>query len=296
MQQYPRTVPGTMQTGGGGGMQSGGQPSYKPGMGGYLGQSSGPGDRRYYDEQRNNLMAGYDQRSGGLTKAYEDRYKNIMGMAKGIGTQQVKDAQQQGRNMQSEVLGNMAARGLSGTTVLPSMGMAAQRNTNDNVNRIQDQNARLQTGLAQGLSGDTLGYRRGMESERMGYGAANLRDSRGDFESDRGFGEGQFQTDRAFGRNSYEDDRNFNRGVYMDDRNFSNRNFESDRDFQQRRGESDRDYAMRVQAMQSQDQWRNTDRNDRLALERLDFMERRNDTYPNLDSMYSMFGNLGQYY
>lgn len=264
-------------------------------QGGYMAPSTGPGDRRYYDQQRNNLMARYDQGSGNLMNQYQERVGNLQDMMKGYGNQQRKDALQRGQNLGSSIQANFTNRGLSGTTLSGAGSVMAANATGNELGRINESLQDRMTGLAERTTGDALGYNERALGGAMNLGQANTRDSRGDMESDRAFGEGQFQSDRAFGRGSYEDDRNFNRGSYEDDRNFGNRNFESDRDFEQRKGESDREYSMRRQMMMDDRNRYDTNRGDRLALEKLGFMERRNDSYPNLDALYAMMQEGGMY-
>lgn len=288
---------GTQQQGGynpNAGVPAGGQ-SFSGGQGQNPNYPGGNGDRRYYDQARNDLMGRYDQQSGGLQGQYDKRIKDLSAMLKGYGNQELSDARQQGTNLTNQIAGSLTGRGLSGTTLMSAGQAMGATNMQNNLSRINERLQGQKVGLAERTTGDALGFGERAFQGGIGLGQQNIRDSRGDYENDRNFGEAQFTGDRAFGRGNYENDRNFNRGIYEDDRNFGNRNFEVDREFQQRKGESDRDFAMRRQLMQQDQQRYGQNRNDNLALEQLRFMERRNDTYPSLDQMYQLFGQAGQY-
>ena len=209
---------------------SGGNRRYAGGMsqnGSSVGGALSPtGDRRYYDQQRNNLAQTYSDQSGALQKQFDNRTKKIMSMLNGYGNQQLADARQAGQNLQSNVLGGMANRGLSGTTLMQAGQTMADTATQNNVNRINEQLQNQKTNLMTGLTSDALGFGERAMNNGMQLGQQNIRDSRGDYENDRNFGEQQFQNDRQFGYDQYRDARNFNRGIYEDDRNFQNSNYE----------------------------------------------------------------------
>lgn len=254
------------------------------------------GNRRYYDQQRGDLASQYDQRSQALQGQFDKRYKSLMGMLNGYGNQQLADARQSGQNMQSSVLGDMSARGLSGTTVLDAGRMMANTNTQNNINRINEQLQNQKTGLATQLTGDALGYGERALNDYVGLGQANIRDSRNNYEDDRNFGEGQFQSDRNFGYDAYRDQRNFNRGAYEDDRNFGNRNYESDRNFDYQRQQDSQNNSWRDRTFGYQQYRDEQNRNDEWQRDRLRFMEGRNDQYPDMQSYLAMLQQYGQYY
>lgn len=264
-------------------------------QGGYMAPNSGPGDRRYYDQGRNDLMARHDQGAAGLQAGYDQRSKDLSGMLEGYGNQELKDARQSGQNMISGLQQDATSRGLSGTTVRGANTAMGWSNMQNDLGRINERLQGQKVGLAERTTGDALGFGERAFQGGVGLGQQNLRDSRGDFESDRSFGEGQFQSDRNFGRGTYEDDRNFNRGTYEDDRNFGNRNFESDRDFGYQQNLDNRNLSFRDRNFDYQRYMDSLNRDDRLKLEQLGFMERRNDGYPDLGMLAQMMQGQGQY-
>lgn len=270
------------------------------------GTGSGTGDRRMYDDARNNLMQQTDQRSNALQGAYGQRYDSLMGMLQGLGTQEKKDAQQRGQNMQSQVQGSMAARGLSGTTLQDAGRTMVNNGTEAEMNRINERLQGQALGLGTQLSGDALGYGERALGQYAGMGQQNIRDSRGDYQDDRNFGEGQYRNDRDFGFNQYQDNRNFNQGVFQDARNFADSNFSEDRNFDYNRSQDQWQQGMQErQYNDSQNRYNqqfgyqqrmdDLGRMDRLGLERLGFQERRNDTYPDMGQMIDQYSQYGQY-
>lgn len=248
----------------------------------------------YFDERRGRLVTDYDRAAQDLAKAYEDRYATGRRLLEGYGRQQVADAMQRGKNRDSEILQRMVGSGIGGS-VEAAMRMAGGKITDDEIRRIQEGLQRQQTDLYTGLTGDTMRFREGALADRTGLAERALAGTRGDFEADRSFGEGNYRWDVGTGFDIYRDARNFARGAYEDDRNFGRGVFESDRGYQENRRLSDRDYAERQQALAYQRYLDSLNRRDRLMLERAGFMERRNDTYPDMNVLLQLMQSQGQY-
>ena len=264
-----------------------------PARGGYIPNSTGPGDRRYYDQSRNDLMSRYDTGAGGLQGQYDDRVKSLSDMLKGYGNQELADARQRGQNLDSQIQGSMTGRGLSGTTLAGAGSAMAAANMQGDLSRINERLQGQKVGLAERTTGDALGFGERAFQGGIGLGQQNIRDSRGDMENDRNFSEGQFQGDRAFGRGTYEDDRNFGQGVFEDARNFGNQNYNMDRAFDYNRGQDQQANAFRDRTFNYQQYLDQLNRGDRIGQNRLDFMERRNDG-PDIQQLLELLMQQGQ--
>jgi len=92
----------------------------------------------------------------------------IMAMFEGMGQQERADIQQQYRNLQSQVQGDVASRGLAGSTVLPSLKRGVATAERADLGRLDERLRRERigaetdwskylTGLMTGLRGETLG-------------------------------------------------------------------------------------------------------------------------------------------
>lgn len=272
---------GTMSQGGQ--MPQGQNPNY-PG---------GNGDRRYYDQARNDLMSRYDTQSGGLQKQYDRRVADLNKMLKGYGNQELADARQQGTNLTNQITGNLTGRGLSGTTLGAAGQAMGATNMQNNLSRINERLQGQKVGLAERTTGDALGFGERAFQGGIGLGQQNIRDSRGDYENDRNFGESQFTGDRAFGRGTYEDDRNFNRGVYENDRNFGNQNFNMDRAFDYNRSRDATEDSFRNRGFNYQQYMDQLNRSDSITRDKLGFMERRNDSGPDIQTLLALMQQMG---
>lgn len=247
--------------------------------------------RSYYDDLRAKAAGTFGERSDALQQSYEDRQKALQKQLEGYGRQQLADQSQRAQNLQSNIQQDMVSRGLTGSTVMPSMQLAGARESAAERARINENLQAMKTGLAERTSSDTLGYRRGNELDRMGLGQSDIRDSYANYVGDRGFAEEQFLNDRNFGRGAFESDRAFQEGQFQSDRGFGLQQQRLNRqDF-----ESDRAYNMAVKQQDFDNFMQRLSREDRMLLEKLGFMERRNDMPPDINQMMAALQQYGQY-
>lgn len=279
-----------MPGGGGMGASGGGigtTPTTTPAKPTGLGYTS----RSYYDDLRAKAAGTFGERSDALQQSYEDRQKALQKQLEGYGRQQLADQSQRAQNLQSNIQQDMVSRGLTGSTVMPSMQLAGARESAAERARINENLQAMKTGLAERTSSDTLGYRRGNELDRMGLGQSDIRDSYANYVGDRGFAEEQFLNDRNFGRGAFESDRAFQEGQFQSDRGFGLQQQRLNRqDF-----ESDRAYNMAVKQQDFDNFMQRLSREDRMLLEKLGFMERRNDMPPDINQMMAALQQYGQY-
>lgn len=266
--------------------------------------------RGYYDEKRSGLESQFGQRSDQLTADYQKRQQQLAGELEGYGKQQLADQSQRATNLQSSISQNMIDSGFANSSVAGSMALAGGRESANERARIMESIQDRKNALNERTSADTMGYRRGNESERLGLGQSNVRDSYGNYVGDRAFGEDQYRDDRNFGYDAFRDqrdfgqgaferDRAFGRGAYESDRAFNRENFSSDRSFNEAKRLNDRMFGeSQFQDRRNFDyqaQWDKMNRQDRLALERLAFMERREDLPPDLQQMIQVLEASGSF-
>jgi hypothetical protein len=89
---------------------------------------------------------------------YDQRYADVMGELQGVGDQSRADILAGGRSLQAGALQESVSRGLAGTTILPGLRMAAQRETAGNLARHGEGLARLRAGFMADLSGQKLQF------------------------------------------------------------------------------------------------------------------------------------------
>lgn len=87
---------------------------------------------------------------------YRQRYTDVMGELEGVGGQTRADILAGGRSLQAGMLQETVGRGLAGTTILPGLRMAAQRETAGNLGRFGEQMGQLRAGTMGDLLRDTL--------------------------------------------------------------------------------------------------------------------------------------------
>jgi len=247
------------------------------------------------------LESEFGSRSDALKTDFESRQKQLAKELQGYGKQQLADQSQRATNLQSRISQGMIDSGMGNTSVAGSMSLAGARESNAERRRIQESIQNRLSGLNERTSGDTMGYRTGNESERLGLGQANVRDSYGNYVGDRAFGEDMYRNDRNFGQDVFRDQRDFGQGAFERDRSFGRSTFETDRAFKESQRLNDRLFGegqrQDMRNFDYQKKWDSLNRQDRLMLERLSFMERREDLPPDLQQMISVLeanGAFGQ--
>lgn len=174
--------------GGGGGRQGGG------GSSGYYGgaipdayqraqeEAKAANEQRYQD-----ILSGYQNRSNEFQQrqsgntddvltGYENRYQRGMDLLSGLGTQEKRDIDESYQKLGASNQQDMVNRGLTGTTIMPTMRSGIERERQDALSRVNERLQREQLLADAGLSGDALGAQ-----ERMyGQGLAGYMGATGD--------------------------------------------------------------------------------------------------------------------
>lgn len=107
-----------------------------------------------FDESKKANEDRYQQGVGG----YQNRYDRGMGYLDQLGRQEAKDIGQDYDNLQSRVDQNMVSRGLTGTTIAPTMRMGVQREYGGAIGRLNERLANQRLNTDAQLSGDLLGF------------------------------------------------------------------------------------------------------------------------------------------
>lgn len=188
------------------GRQGGGLNSLYYGYGGGNGGSGGGSSSNYYggaipddyqrayeearaaNEQRyQDILTGYQDRSNnylqqqaGVTDdvltGYENRYQRGMDLLSGLGTQEKRDIDESYQKLGAVNQQDMVNRGLTGTTIMPTMRAGVERERQDALSRVNERLQREKLMTDAGLSGDALGAQ-----ERMyGQGLAGYLGATGD--------------------------------------------------------------------------------------------------------------------
>ena len=97
-----------------------------------------------------------EQRYQEILGGYRGRYGDVMGELEGVGGQTRADILAGGRSLQAGMLQESVGRGLAGTTILPGLRMAAQRETAGQLGRYGENLAQLRAGTMADLLRDTL--------------------------------------------------------------------------------------------------------------------------------------------
>lgn len=145
-------------------------------------------EARAANEQRyQDILTGYQDRSNAfqdrqagntddVLTGYENRYQRGMDLLTGLGTQEKRDVDESYRNLGAANQQDMTNRGLTGTTIMPTMRAGIERERQDALSRVNERLQREQLMTDAGLSGDALGAQ-----ERMyGQGLAGYMGATGD--------------------------------------------------------------------------------------------------------------------
>jgi hypothetical protein len=108
-----------------------------------------------YDEAKQTNL----QRYGELVKDYTDRYNRGMGEVANLGAQEQADIRDNYQNSLASGQQNLAARGLSGTTIGNTMQLGNTREMNADLNRSKERMAQTRLDTDSRLSGDLLGFK-----------------------------------------------------------------------------------------------------------------------------------------
>lgn len=120
------------------------------------------------NEQRyNDILQGYINREQQLTgnqagqmgdvlDGYENRYQRGMENLQGLGDQEKADTSQRYKNLASQNTQDMVSRGLTGTTIMPTMRQGIAREESDALSRVNERLQRERLNYDASLSGDAL--------------------------------------------------------------------------------------------------------------------------------------------
>jgi len=89
---------------------------------------------------------------------YDKRYGDVMSGLEGMGDQTRKDIYETGEQQKAVGTQSMVSRGLTGTTVMPTMKMGYDRETASNVGRLDESLRQQKLGYTEGLQKDKLDY------------------------------------------------------------------------------------------------------------------------------------------
>jgi len=109
-------------------------------------------------DAQNAAKSANESRYSEIKKGYEDRYARNMADVAKVGDQQNADIRSAYGNRMAQMNQNLAARGLSGTTIAPTMAMGNTREMNADLNRSNEGLTQQRVGLDAQLSGDTLQF------------------------------------------------------------------------------------------------------------------------------------------
>jgi len=112
-----------------------------------------------YQRAMDEAKAANEQRYQDILGGYEKRYSGAMGLLEGLGTQQRADLNQQFTEQGAQQKSYLAARGLSGTTLVPTMQQGLLSQQQDAMTRLNEALKRERLGYQTGLSADTLQFK-----------------------------------------------------------------------------------------------------------------------------------------
>ena len=107
-----------------------------------------------YGEAKEANEARYAEVLGG----YRKRYNEALAELEGMGSQEKADITSRWNAESSKGQQDLTSRGLTGTTVLPTMKGMYEREKGSSLGRLDERLRREKIGLMTGLSGDTLGF------------------------------------------------------------------------------------------------------------------------------------------
>lgn len=134
-----------------------------------------------YGERTAALTKGYEGRTSVIdemlaklgkevTGGYEERHEQGMGYLEGMGGQALEDVSQRWREREASSTADLTSRGLSASTIGPTLGQGFEREKGAELRRLEDQLREQKLRWDTGLSGEALQAR-----ERLGTGRAGMQ-------------------------------------------------------------------------------------------------------------------------
>jgi hypothetical protein len=111
-----------------------------------------------YEAAYNRARAANESRYNDILGQYKERYSRIMGTLATTGAQELSDTQEAWARRQAATSAGLAERGLSNTTIAPTMAAGNTRELTADLARRRDAQALARTGTDASLSGDTLQF------------------------------------------------------------------------------------------------------------------------------------------
>lgn len=121
--------------------------------------------QKAYDEAK----AANEQRYQDILGGYRSRYGEAMDTMEGLGRQQRKDLRSDYGQQMAQQNQYLAARGLSGTSLQPTLQQGLIGKQGEAMTRLNESLKRERLGYQTGLSGDTLGFMERREDEYPDY-------------------------------------------------------------------------------------------------------------------------------
>jgi hypothetical protein len=122
--------------------------------------------QKAYDKYLGKVEGRYEDIKG----KYEGRRKRALGYLKGVGKQQRKDLAKRWSGQRAEQSQYLRQRGLSGTTIAPTMEQGSLEKEGAEGRRLEADLKREHVGYDVGLQGDTLGFMERREDIGPDYG------------------------------------------------------------------------------------------------------------------------------
>lgn len=117
------------------------------------------------------FLAGLEADKASGLSGYSQREKEVMGLLEGQGEQAMRDTRRTFGEQSSAALGDLASRGLAGSSVGSSVRSGFATREADQLARIREAVAAQRAGALSGLRGDTLGF--GERATTLGAGFGN---------------------------------------------------------------------------------------------------------------------------
>jgi len=102
------------------------------------------------------IRSEFARETTGLLGRAERRYETGMGMMEGMGEQEKKDIREEYGGEQGRMQAELTGRGLSGTTIAPSMRAGLLREQTGAIGRLEERIRQQKLGMHQALSGDVV--------------------------------------------------------------------------------------------------------------------------------------------
>lgn len=115
-----------------------------------------------------------EQRYGDIMRGRQQQYDSSMSMLQGAGAQSRQDIESRWRSAENQGIQDLTSRGLTGSTILPTMRMGYRRQAQADVGRLDESLRQQRLGLHTNLTEGMLGFmeRREDESPDLGQLAA----------------------------------------------------------------------------------------------------------------------------